>query len=119
MGFDHCDLLCLDVPAAEAIRNALPGAATIATRARFAKACADPTRLALLLALDLRQELCVCDLTWIVSRPQNLVSHHLRRLREAGLVSSRREAKIVFYAITPVGARSVAALAAAGVEAGR
>jgi DNA-binding transcriptional ArsR family regulator len=48
-------------------------------------------------------ELCVCDLAWISGRPQNLVSHHLRALKLAGLAASRREGKIVFYALTDAG----------------
>ncbi len=48
--------------------------------------------------------LCVCDLAWISGRPQNLVSHHLRALRQEGLATSRRDGKIVFYSLTEVGA---------------
>jgi DNA-binding transcriptional ArsR family regulator len=44
-----------------------------------------------------------CDLAWIVSRAENLVGHHQRALRAAGVASSRREGKIVFYALTPLG----------------
>jgi len=42
----------------------------------------------------------VCDLAWITERSPNLVSHHLRALRSAGLVRSRRESKMVMYALT-------------------
>jgi len=45
-------------------------------------------------------ELCVCDLSWISERSQNLVSHHLRTLRAGGLVTSRRQGKMVMYALT-------------------
>jgi DNA-binding transcriptional ArsR family regulator len=45
----------------------------------------------------------VCDLSWIVERPQALVSHHVRLLRERGLVRSRREGKMVLYALTEEG----------------
>ena len=46
----------------------------------------------------------MCDLAWISGRPQNLVSHHLRALRDEGLAASRRDGKIVFYSLTEVGA---------------
>lgn len=99
---DRCDLLCLDLPRAEAIRQRLrPDLA--ADAAARAKALADPTRLLIALALRDGQELCVCDLAWITGRAENLVGHHLRTLREAGLASSRREHKIVFYALTDAG----------------
>ncbi|MCW2960589.1 MAG: transcriptional regulator [Thermoleophilia bacterium] len=110
MAQDRCDLLCLDAPAAERIRAALPNAETVTALAAVAQSFADPTRLSILLALDSPQELCVCDLTWIVGKSQNLVSHHLRKLRDAGMVEPRREAKIVFYTLSLVGQQTLAAL---------
>jgi ArsR family transcriptional regulator, lead/cadmium/zinc/bismuth-responsive transcriptional repressor len=49
------------------------------------------------------EELCVCDLSWIAGRAQNLVSHHLRVLRSHGMVRSRRDGKLVMYSLTPAG----------------
>ena len=102
MSDDRCDLLCLDLPRAEDIRQHLDEAAIVAAAAR-AKALGDPTRLTIAVALREGGELCVCDLTWITERAENLVGHHLRTLRAAGLASSRREHKIVFYALTELG----------------
>ena len=82
------------------------------TRAVRAQALADPTRLMLALALKDGGELCVCDLAWIVERSQNLVSHHLRALRQAGLARSRRDGKLVMYELTEDGAALVEALVA-------
>lgn len=98
----RCDLLCLDLPRAEAIRQSLEHDVVAAAAAR-AKAFADPTRFLIALALCEGGELCVCDLAWITNRAGNLVGHHLRTLRNAGLTRSRREHKIVFYALTDVG----------------
>jgi ArsR family transcriptional regulator, lead/cadmium/zinc/bismuth-responsive transcriptional repressor len=99
----RCDLLCIDAPRAEVIRGALPSdeAAREAAReaADRARALSDPTRLVVAVALREGGELCVCDLAWISSRAQNLVSHHLRVLRSYGLVSSRRDGKMVMYAL--------------------
>lgn len=101
---DRCDLLCLDLPRAEHIRQHLDEALIADTAAR-AKALADPTRLTIALALREGGELCVCDLAWITGRPENLVGHHLRTLRDAQLATSRREHKIVFYTLTELGTR--------------
>jgi DNA-binding transcriptional ArsR family regulator len=101
---DRCDLLCLDLARAEHIRQHL-NAAAIADAAARAKALGDPTRLTIAVALREREELCVCDLAWITGRAENLVSHHLRTLRTIGLATSRREHKIVFYALTELGTR--------------
>jgi ArsR family transcriptional regulator, lead/cadmium/zinc/bismuth-responsive transcriptional repressor len=100
---DRCDLLCLDLPKAEALRHGRLGVEEAEAAARSAKALGDPTRLAIAVALAQGGELCVCDLAWIVERADNLVSHHVRQLRSAGLVSSRREGKMVLYAVTDRG----------------
>jgi DNA-binding transcriptional ArsR family regulator len=100
---DRCDLLCLDLERAEAIRRSRLAPAAAVRAAERARALADPTRLMLAAALEPVDELCVCDLAWIAERSQNLVSHHLRALRDAGLVDSRREGKMVLYALTSAG----------------
>ena len=109
MADDRCDLLCLDIPRAETIRTSLnlDAAAAAATRSR---ALGDATRMTVALALRQGGELCVCDLAWITERAENLVGHHLRTLRDAGLASSRRDGKIVFYSLTKSGRRLLDAL---------
>jgi ArsR family transcriptional regulator, lead/cadmium/zinc/bismuth-responsive transcriptional repressor len=111
---DRCDLICIDAPRAEAIRARLLGEAGALEAAERARALSDPTRLTL--AGALREageggELCVCDLSWIVGRSQNLVSHHLRALRDRGLVRSRRDGKLVMYSLTPAGSSLLRAVA--------
>jgi DNA-binding transcriptional ArsR family regulator len=106
---DHCDLLCLDLPKAEAMRRALPPAEALEAAARRFTALTDPTRVAVLLALA-DGEACVCDLAWVVGRDEKLVSHHVRLLRGLGAVRSRRDGRMVLYAITEAGAELVAAL---------
>jgi len=97
---DTCDLLCLDLDAAERVRHELPDPEALAETVERARALADPTRLSVLLALRAGEELCGCDLAWILGRSQALISHHLRALRKARLVASRREARMVFYSLT-------------------
>ncbi len=80
------------------------------TAAARARALSDPTRLTLAVALTRAEELCVCDLAWISSRPQNLISHHMRSLRSAGLVESRRDGKMVMYGLSDEGRRLVSAV---------
>ena len=45
----------------------------------------------------------MCDLSWVAERSEKLVSHHVRALRAAGLVRSRRDGKMVMYALTDAG----------------
>lgn len=101
---DTCDLLCLDVPRAEALRRARPAPMEVEAAATAARALGDPTRLAVAVALRDGGEPCVCDLAWVCERSDKLISHHARALRAAGLVSSRREGKMVLYALTGKGA---------------
>jgi ArsR family transcriptional regulator, lead/cadmium/zinc/bismuth-responsive transcriptional repressor len=88
---------------AETLRSARLPSATAERAASRARSLGDPTRLTLAAALADGDELCVCDLAWVVERAENLVSHHLRVLRSEGLVTSRREGKMVRYSLTGVG----------------
>lgn len=107
---DSCDLLCLDLPRAEALRQARPSTAELTGAADAAKALADPTRLSVAVALRDGGELCVCDLAWVCERSDKLVSHHARQLRAAGLVRSRRDGKMVMYELTDTGTALLAAV---------
>src|SRR6266511_1375200 len=62
--------------------------------ARF-KALADPTRVAA------AEEVCVCDLTETFELSQPTISHHLKILREAGLVESTRRGTWAYYRLVP------------------
>jgi DNA-binding transcriptional ArsR family regulator len=86
---ESCDLLCLDLEAAEAVRSSLDRDRAVALASRV-KVFADPTRLLIVEALAMR-ELCGCDLGWICGQSDKLVSHHLGRLKRDGIVASRRE----------------------------
>jgi DNA-binding transcriptional ArsR family regulator len=97
---EQCDLLCLDLPHAEQVRARLTAEPNLTSAAERAKALADPSRLRVTLALATGGEMCVCDLAWVCGFNQNLVSHHLRVLRNAGLATSRRDGKLVMYQIT-------------------
>jgi DNA-binding transcriptional ArsR family regulator len=100
---DTCELLCLDLPKAEAARRRLPSPRALASWSSAAKALGDPTRLAVAVALQECGTACVCDLAWIVARDERLVSHHVRALRAGGLASSTRQGKMVMYELTERG----------------
>ena len=103
MSSDACELLCLDLPQAEMVRARVPADDDARPAADRARALADPTRLRIARALHVGDELCVCDLAWVCSASQNLVSHHVRQLRTAGLATSRRDGKLVMYRLTDTG----------------
>lgn len=66
-------------------------------------ALSDPTRLRLLgiLAAAEAGEVCACDLVEPVGRSQPTVSHHLKVLSEAGLVTGDKRGRWVWYALVP------------------
>lgn len=111
MSADTCDLLCLDLPHAEAVRAQVADDDRAQRLANQAKALGDPSRFRIAAALQLGEELCVCDLAWITELSQGLVSHHCRVLRTADLATSRRNGKLVMYRLTDTGRRLLVALA--------
>ncbi len=56
----------------------------------------DSTRMKIIYALKL-SELCVCDLAYITNSTQSAISHQLRILKQAKLVASRKDGKVVYY----------------------
>jgi ArsR family transcriptional regulator len=83
-----------------------PGAEPIAAdaaealAARF-KALADPTRVAIVNRLAGSGEVCVCELVDEFELSQPTISHHLRLLREAGLVDAERRGTWAYYRLVP------------------
>ncbi len=78
-------------------------AAEAAVLAAGFKAVADPTRLRLLglIAAHEGGEACVCDLTDAFALSGPTISHHLKVLREAGLVSGDRRGTWIYYRVRP------------------
>jgi ArsR family transcriptional regulator len=65
----------------------------------FFRTLADPTRLRCLILLQEEGELCVCELTHALGDSQPKVSRHLAVLREAGVVTDRRDGRWMYYRI--------------------
>jgi ArsR family transcriptional regulator len=73
------------------------------------KALAEPLRWRIVTALA-GEELCVCHLTEDLGAPQPLISHHLRVLREAGIVEAERWRYWTYYRLRPGALRALAEL---------
>lgn len=87
---------------------------------RLFKAMADPVRLRLLSLIASHEggEACVCELSGVFDLTGPTISHHLRVLREAGLISGERRGTWVYYQVHPqVLARLSAVLVPAGSAA--
>ncbi len=88
------------------------GIEAAATVAGALKALAEPLRLRMLsaIATDPQGESCVCDLAELADVSQPTVSHHLKVLKETGMLLSERRGTWVWYRIAPGKQRAVAAL---------
>ena len=82
--------------------------------AKKLKALADPVRLRLFSAIASHAggEACVCDISGGIDVSQPTVSHHLKVLRDAGLLTSQRRASWVYYAVVPEALGELSALLA-------
>ena len=74
--------------------------------ARF-KALADPTRVAIVNRLAAADEVCVCDFVAALDLAQPTISHHLKILRDAGLVESSRRGTWAYYRLVPDAVRDL------------
>jgi DNA-binding transcriptional ArsR family regulator len=110
----HGELLHIDERQGLRLRGARPDERTPEALAGRYKALGDPTRLGLALALADGAELCVCDLSWIAERPQNLVSHHMKVLKREGIASARRDGRMTMYSLTDAGRELLASAAGSG-----
>jgi ArsR family transcriptional regulator len=85
---------------------------------RLLAALADPTRLAIVRQLAADVETCACDFTASCDVGQPTVSHHLRVLREAGVVTSERRGQWIFYRLAPETAERLGTVARSLVPGG-
>lgn len=94
------------------------GEASAAELAQVFKALGDPVRLRLVSLIGARQggAVCVCDLTSAFDLTQPTISHHLRVLREAGIIDSERRGTWVYYRLVPAALERMAALLAVPVS---
>jgi ArsR family transcriptional regulator len=76
------------------------------------KALANEKRLAIVHALR-EGELCACELESVLDAPQSTVASHLRKLRHAGIVNTRKEGKWTYYRIADTASLQLLDLAAA------
>ena len=95
--------------------------AAAAGLAQVFRALGDPVRLRLVSLIGAREggEVCVCDLTSAFELSQPTISHHLKVLREAGLIDSQRRGTWVYYRLVPDALERLAALLSVSVSGRR
>jgi ArsR family transcriptional regulator len=88
---DCCPPLCCEPLADESAE----------TMAHALKALSDPTRLRLFSLITASSEQCACDLTEPLGVSQPTVSHHLKILTDAGLLTRDQRGKWAYYSVNP------------------
>lgn len=91
-----CDVIHDDV--VNKVKGKMPEEEKLYDLAELFKVFGDSTRIRILWALD-EAEMCVCDIAYLLNMTQSAISHQLRVLKQANLVKSRKDGKIVFYSL--------------------
>ncbi|WP_449540282.1 ArsR/SmtB family transcription factor [Ferdinandcohnia sp. Marseille-Q9671] len=95
---DTCEIYCYDEEKVNRIQGELE-AVEFQEVAQLFKAIADENRAKITYALCQDEELCVCDIANIIGITVANTSHHLRTLHKQGIVTYRKEGKLVFYSL--------------------
>lgn len=90
------DVLHADI--VDKVKKDFPSNQLINTLSDFFKIFGDTTRVKIMYALD-KSEMCVGDISVLLDMTVSAVSHQLKILREASLVKTKRQGKIVFYSL--------------------
>jgi ArsR family transcriptional regulator len=98
MSRELCEYLSVDEEKVARIKKAL-GVNDITNKmAEIFKTLCDPTRLRIVQALEM-DELCVCDIAVLMGLSQPSISHHLKTLRQTGMVKYRKVGKMALYSL--------------------
>lgn len=103
---DICDLIYVHEDIVKKVRSELPNEDTLYDLTELFRIFGDSTRIRILYVLS-ASEMCVCDIAALLGMTQSAISHQLRALKNARLVKSRREGKIVFYSLADSHVRTI------------
>ena len=101
-----CEENCIHAELLKKAREKMPDEDELYDLAVLFKVFGDSTRIRILFVL-FGSEVCVCDLAETLNMTQSAVSHQLKILKQAKLVSSRREGKSVFYSLADEHVRTI------------
>lgn len=93
---DSCEVTIIHLEAVQRARAVLPADDVLQDVAAMFQILADPVRAGIVFALA-HEELCVCDVAAVAGLSISAASHQLKRLRDQGVVSYRKEGRLAFY----------------------
>ncbi len=97
---EQCEVECLRPELVLPLLGRVMDAASAEQVSQVFALLADPTRLRILHALSLCDELCVCDLAVLIGSSQSAVSHQLRVLRSHDVIRRRKDGRIMYYTLS-------------------
>ena len=93
-----CDFIHAHEDIVKKVQKEMPSEDTLYDLTELFRIFADSTRVRILYVL-FEAEMCVCDIAQLLGMTQSAISHQLKVLKEARLVSTRREGKTIFYSL--------------------
>ena len=93
-----CEFMHAHDEIVEKVRREMPSEDTLYDLTELFRIFGDSTRIRILYVL-FEAEMCVCDIAALLGMTQSAISHQLRALKNARLVTSRRDGKTVFYSL--------------------
>lgn len=113
---DVCECNEIHPDVLEGLERAMPPESNIIDLADFFKLFGESSRLKILLALKEGKEMCVCDISSFLKMSMSAVSHQLRPLKDAKLIKSRRDGKVVFYSLDDEHVEEIITIASAHIS---
>ena len=101
MAHDHSELL-------KKIKKDMPADELLQDLADLFKVFGDTTRIKIMYALY-EGEMCVCAISELLNMTQSAISHQLKTLKDANLVSARRDGKEIYYSLSDEHVKSIIA----------
>lgn len=90
---ERCDCNVIHEDVVAKVRGKMPEEEILYDLAELFKVFGDTTRIKILWALD-EDEMCVCDIAYLLNMTQSAISHQLRVLKQAQLVKNRRDGRL-------------------------
>lgn len=93
-----CDCKQVHTEILEKVKNETLDTQFLTKMTEFYKAFSDSTRIKIINALGIH-EMCVCDIAVLLDMTKSAVSHQLKYLKNLNIIKSRRDGKLIFYAL--------------------
>ena len=104
-----CEEQCIHTDVLKRIEETMPEETELYDLAELFKVFGDTTRIRILFVLA-QAEVCVCDLAEELKMTQSAISHQLRILKQSRLVRSRRQGKVIYYALADDHVKTIIAM---------